>query len=623
MRYYFKRFFLISSYIILTSFGEAYAQAKTTFWLFEDTSATMSASAIQTAYTQNKFKQTTSTGFNPGYTESVFWVAVKINSLPHHSDWLLTIDNPHINILEWYEVGINKKAALKYQTGDFFPFKQRPYPEFTGYAMPLKPIDGYYLLKIDKRKESLQAPMRILNYKELSETYIKGNLINGLLSGTIVMMVFFSLALWLGTRKKLYLYYALYITTLLLWIWSNKGLGFEYIWPNSSFFPSRARPTTLLLNIIFSIQFMQLFIGQTKNSKLFYPNRILQLISILFLAIILYPTAYMHSIIIIRYAQNLLTVVASIQIALIFASVCEQIWKGVKEAKFYLAGILTLALAGLSEQLYMFGVIMLNYYVAQFALLAGLVLEASILLYGLAQKFNRYRKEREALIIEKNEQQKLLTNTIVDVQEKERKIFADRLHDEIGAMLSVIGLHLNALRKNNSTTGKEDKLEQADEMLLQVSDTVRSMSHQISPVTIEKLGFVKALESLVSTINKTEKLHIEIVCMGFEETSSYPNNYLNSIYRIVQELLQNIIKHAEASNGLIQVIEHEDVISIMAEDNGKGLTPERLKNPLGSGMNSIFSKVDFLQGSIEIETPGNGTLINIELPHPNTITTTI
>ncbi|WP_420712350.1 sensor histidine kinase [Pedobacter sp. SL55] len=143
------------------------------------------------------------------------------------------------------------------------------------------------------------------------------------------------------------------------------------------------------------------------------------------------------------------------------------------------------------------------------------------------------------------------------------------------------------------------------------------MSHQISPVTIDKIGFVKALESLVASINQTDKIYIELVCMGFEQTENYPTNYLNSIYRIIQELLQNIIKHAEATNAIIQLIEHEDIIVIMAEDNGLGLTPERLKNPKGSEMNSIFSKVSYLKGTIEIETPGNGTLINIELPNQN------
>lgn len=78
-----------------------------------------------------------------------------------------------------------------------------------------------------------------------------------------------------------------------------------------------------------------------------------------------------------------------------------------------------------------------------------------------------------------------------------------------------------------------------------------------------------------------------------------------------------MIKHAEATNSIIQLIEHDDVVVIMAEDNWKGLTQERLENPSGSGMNSILSKVDYLQGKIEIETPGNGTLINIEIPNQN------
>lgn len=598
-------------------FGKTQEQPKIIFSLFEDSNATLNLSDVHQLYLNNKFEKLFQPSFNPGYTEAIFWLAVDPKVLPGQKEWLLAIDNPHINILEWYHLDDKGKAQLIYQLGDFLPFKQRPFPEFTNFAIPLKLTRGYYLLKVDKRKESLQVPIRILSYNELSTTYINGNLINGILSGAVIMMIFFSLALWIGTAKKLYLFYGLYITALLLWIWSNKGLGFEYIWPNSSFFPSRARPIMLLLNIVFSIQFMQLFIGQTKKSYLFYPNKVLQVLALIFLALILIPGDYQKSFISFRYAQNLLTIVASLQVLLILLSCLEKIYHNIKEAAFYLAAVLALAVAGLLEQLYMYGTIILDYYVAQFALLGGLVAEASILLYGLAQKFNRYRKEREALLLEKSDQQKILTDTIVNVQEKERKIFADRLHDEIGSMLSVVTLHLNTLKKNQITPAfdNQSRLEQADEMLLQVADTVRSMSHQISPVTIEKLGFVKALESLILSVNNTEKLYIEFVCLGFEETSSYANNFLNSIYRIIQELLQNMIKHSEATNGIIQLIEHEELIVIMAEDNGLGLTKERLVNPSGSKMNSIFSKVDYLQGKINIETPGEGTLINIELPN--------
>ncbi len=614
--------FLLWICCLVSLTGKTQTSPKIAFSLFEDTTGNLNLQQVVLQYHQKKFKTLSLPSFNPGYTESVFWLAIDPQFLPIHSSWLLTIDNPHINRITWYQLDKTQKARLLYQTGDFYPFKQRPYPEFTNFAFPIKQNNGFYLLKIDKRKESLQVPINVIKYDELAQRYIKGNLINGLLSGTILMMIFFSLTLWISTGKKIYVFYSLYIGALLLWIWSNKGLGFEYFWSNSSFFPSRARPVTLLLNIIFSIQFMQLFIGQTKKNILFYPNKVLQAIGIIFLLFILFPTPYETSLITARYVQNILIVVASTQMLLLLASVVEKIYIGVKEAKFYLAAFLVLAFCGVAEQMYMYGSIMLNYYVAQFALLSGLVIEAAILIYGLAQKFNGYRKEREILLLEKSEQQKTLTDTIVDVQEKERKIFADRLHDEIGAMLSVVALHLNSLKQNNTaiTEKSENKLTQADQMLTLVADTVRTMSHQISPVAIEKIGFVKALESLIASINKTDKIYVELVCMGFEQSENYPTNYLNNIYRIIQELLQNIIKHAEATNAIIQLIEHEDTIVVMAEDNGLGLTSERLKNPEGSEMNSVFSKVNYLNGTIEIETPGNGTLINIELPNQNMTT---
>ncbi|RZK52051.1 MAG: hypothetical protein EOO91_20020, partial [Pedobacter sp.] len=159
-----------------------------------------------------------------------------------------------------------------------------------------------------------------------------------------------------------------------------------------------------------------------------------------------------------------------------------------------------------------------------------------------------------------------------------------------------------------------EKLETANRILADVANTVREMSHELMPVAIRQYGLINAIEQLINDINTSGKLYIEHLIYGFNDLSKYPEDFQVSFYRIVQELFQNIVKHAKATNAIFQLVEHPDSINLYIEDNGKGIEKEKA-DKTGKGIGLLANRIDYYEGKISIEgQPGKGTLIVIDIP---------
>jgi signal transduction histidine kinase len=206
----------------------------------------------------------------------------------------------------------------------------------------------------------------------------------------------------------------------------------------------------------------------------------------------------------------------------------------------------------------------------------------------------------------------------MDAEEGERRKIADELHDEVGAMLSLATLNISSTLENGHQTEQaEKKMEKTLEVLGSVSGTIRSLSHRLTPMVIEKYGFRKAIEDLTFTVNLSEKLAMETVIVGFDGSRFYPAPFLHDCYRILQEMINNILKHAKATTAHLEVVEHEGLLSILLEDNGIGLEVTTVSDAPGKGLQSIRSRIAYLKGNMEItRQAAGGTLIVMEIPTP-------
>ncbi|WP_316771418.1 sensor histidine kinase [Pedobacter frigiditerrae] len=243
-----------------------------------------------------------------------------------------------------------------------------------------------------------------------------------------------------------------------------------------------------------------------------------------------------------------------------------------------------------------------------------LVIIAGTTIYILYQR----RKQANLLHLAEVERLKQVHKTDIikklsATQEAERWRIADQLHDEVGSMISVVRLNLSEhpFKKEPITP---EKLETANRILADVANTVREMSHELMPVAIRQYGLINAIEQLINDINTSGKLYIEHLIYGFDDLSKYPEDFQVSFYRIVQELFQNIVKHAKATNAIFQLVEHPDSINLYIEDNGKGIEKEKA-DKTGKGIGLLANRIDYYEGKISIEgQPGKGTLIVIDIP---------
>jgi two-component system, NarL family, sensor kinase len=228
----------------------------------------------------------------------------------------------------------------------------------------------------------------------------------------------------------------------------------------------------------------------------------------------------------------------------------------------------------------------------------------------------RQLKQKAGYEIKLNQQQNDLFNAVITAQDNEHKRIAQDIHDSLGSVLSAVKLNLSGIEENEtaSFSDKQEKLKTTLILLDEASAELRNISHNIMPAPLSKMGLDVALQSLLDAVSLQTGLEINYSTHGFEKRINEIAEM--SIYRIVQELVNNVIKHAEASQLSIQVIKYKDYINIVAEDNGRGFDyPSVFQQRKGIGLSNILSRVEYLKGTIDIDSKKDrGTMVIIDIP---------
>lgn len=250
-------------------------------------------------------------------------------------------------------------------------------------------------------------------------------------------------------------------------------------------------------------------------------------------------------------------------------------------------------------------------------LIAALIILVLVTLISISLFRRKQVKERHQtqLIQLAQEHRIATTRALREAEEEERKKIAGKLHDEVGAQLSIARLNINQLESAMFAADSEagTKLQIAQKLLGDMSETVRAISHSLMPIALEKYGLKAAILDLVGAVNASGKIKVEEVIDGLANADSWSDEFRFGLYRIVQEVLSNIIKHANASHVLVQIVELEQSVTIYMEDNGKGL--DNTEAPLGLGLKLLKSNIEYFNGVIEINGRKNqGTFVLIELP---------
>lgn len=221
------------------------------------------------------------------------------------------------------------------------------------------------------------------------------------------------------------------------------------------------------------------------------------------------------------------------------------------------------------------------------------------------------QEERELKLMK--DQELASINAMIAGQEKERLKIASDLHDDLGSSLTAIKISLENAKKRTSDEYSKSILENACGILNETYAKVRTLSHAQNSRVLSESGWISSLKDLANKINKTGKLDVELVHSKFHgRLSSTTELYL---FRIIQELINNIMKHAQATEASINITEYDDTLDIMVEDNGKGFNYSNTSKD-GMGLENIKKRVSDMKGTFvaDSNTKRGGCTISIEIP---------
>ena len=229
------------------------------------------------------------------------------------------------------------------------------------------------------------------------------------------------------------------------------------------------------------------------------------------------------------------------------------------------------------------------------------------LIAGMGFYFWQQRRLKEK---ELTHQREMLSSTIL-TQEQERQRIAKDLHDSVGSKLGVMNLFLHQLNRKSpeAETDVRDMLGVVGETI----QTTRRISHDLLPPTLETFGLATAIQELGDQVSQTQGPGMKIEIEGERPEGVAPLVELN-LFRILQELLNNSLKYAQANQISLRLIQSADKIILQYHDDGIGFDPQRLENQKGLGMQNIQSRLQMIEGKMDLQSaPGQGVQVQVEV----------
>ena len=216
-------------------------------------------------------------------------------------------------------------------------------------------------------------------------------------------------------------------------------------------------------------------------------------------------------------------------------------------------------------------------------------------------------------ITERRKSEDARAEALIKGQEIERRRLAQELHDGLGQAISAIGLNLNALEPELETFNQRFKNIYVDlkEKLDYAFEEIRAISKNLTPKILEEFGLARALEYLEETLDNSTKVELNFSLHG--DLDNLESDVSLSIYRSVQELLSNALRHAKAKTIHVYVTRSTDAILVIVEDDGIGFKPN--KTGFGLGISNLKARVELLRGQINIDSNDKGgTSVSINIP---------
>jgi signal transduction histidine kinase len=552
---------------------------------------------------------------NDKATKNFYWLTFTLKNQQDTDDvFYLQLHQPWLKLAKMYRK-TDRGFVLIGRSGMKLNFGARPYSHYD-IVFPLAlHNESYstYLVFIDNRGYNLNILPTLKGDQAFSTEEKKEYMFLGIFTGVMFFSILINIFLYLSLKEKIHLLYAQYVLSMMYWMYCSISFDFQYLYPNLPSFAYISEYIASGLALITMANLITSFLQVTPgNSRFKWAMDFLKYFFFLLIIACLVINYWFGNDIALKVLFLRIFVGAVILLTILFYVIAiEKIFQKVALAWLYVIGGAFL----------IFGVIKHCIYILSGNLNSsmqsipndsqiGLAFEAIVIFMGIVYRYNLYKDEKEKLLLQLTLNQKETLQKIVAAQEDERKRIAQDIHDDVGSTLGTLMLHISNVPENRNPTETEAHYKKSIDIGRKAINDLRSISHDLLPKDFAERGIFYILKKRVDELNIISNIRFTLIIEGDDQ--SIENIFSITIYRIINELINNTLKHSQANLATIQLLITDTEILVILEDNGIG--GSTAKGTKGIGMKNIYSRTEFLNGKINIDDSPAGTSVIIEIP---------
>jgi signal transduction histidine kinase len=545
-----------------------------------------------------------------GFTKNPVWTKLQlINSTSRPQVYFAQIILPYMDTVQYFVVKnnyvINKSSKMGWWSNvDNKQFNSPYHP----YKITLAPNESVMVYaRTVKTHGTVRIPFQINTQAEFLQDFNIKNTFFGWFLGMAFLMVLLNLFMYVLLWEKIYLSYTLYILAQVFVFILREGFHAQVFNKGWAFLTGlNIYYIGLILLTIAQLMFIHMLlrakVTQPKSINISY--KILVFFGFLMAILQIFsPNEYNIGK---TYTITLLLLFFG-TIGLAFTMIIFAIIKNLerKSAILYCISSLPLIVLGTVQMLGNMQILPVSTPYRGVFLILAIAYEMIVLCFWLALRFKQFSNDREKLLIEKSNQHQIALETGLKLQNQERGRLAKELHDGLGIDISIIRMKLEALGMDIKNREKDaTEFSEAISQLDNLANNVRNFSLNIMPPDLEKNGIALVIENLVYNLQKLNaKIEINFTT---NITETLDNNYSQNLYFIAKELINNALRHSNASIIDVELMKENNKIELKVSDNGVGYDIQKSRKNDGLGLGSIKSRVSLMNAQLDIITKPSG-----------------
>ncbi len=585
------------------------------FELFEDTEGGLKIEQIDSLDFANRFRMIHPDERTLKYNGSVYWLRFPItNSLSSKLHLILDTNTCFIDNVKIYQSLENGRFISK-ENGQFFPRNRQDLKtKSITFELILPPgINQYIYLRLEN-KDYTKIDFTLWDFKAFISKENKALFGLGLFYGLLLILIVYNFVIYLIVKEISYLYYVLATITMFFTQMSIDGLDILYIWPS---FPELSRPNSFI-SLFGQFVFLALFTKSFLETKRFTPAWD----SILSFSIFVQVAGCIAVFFIDRpLSYELAYGISTLMLFLFYACGIAAFFKGSPMAKYYIFIYSFGFIGNILLILEIVGIIQGNFFI-NLGHQLGLAVEYSLFSLGLAYRFKLIRDERDKAYLQSIKSEKKFRQ-LLESEEKaivgERHRIAREIHDGLAQNLVYMRFKAKLWHKivDDEPSKMHKELDTFRELLKDSIREVRRSIFALRPISLEENGFQKAVMQFLAEFQ--EQFQIQFHVTMTDSLRNLPQLLELIFFRIIQESINNIVKHANASTVSIELklIEGRQIV-LKIRDNGCGFDPANLADKYQNGhlgIHQMQERVKQINGEFEVKSQeGEGVQILTRLP---------